>query len=229
MKNQVISLSEQEQTTLSQAESVIAAGLRSFVDVGTALAEIRDAKLYRMTHTTFADYLKDRWGMTKAHGYRMIKSARFVKDFEVSAKERHIPLPSSERQVRILQQVQDKEQCFSILETAREIAGDQQIAIRHIVEAMSRLQLGDQSQAARAAADIATMNSAASDEVSQILETVIDCLEHRSQCERELNLLRRLKDLMANDSRKSYRERKVGRSHPEIRIKGSNTDYVIHV
>lgn len=42
---------------------------------GEALATIRDERLYRVTHTTFADYVEARFGIGKSTAYRMIEAA----------------------------------------------------------------------------------------------------------------------------------------------------------
>jgi hypothetical protein len=52
--------------------------MTTFIEVGTALAEIRDSRLYRRTHSSFTAYLQERWNMGRAHGYRMIEAAQAV-------------------------------------------------------------------------------------------------------------------------------------------------------
>lgn len=42
---------------------------------GEALATIRDERLYRITHTSFENYVLDRWGFSRATAYRMIDAA----------------------------------------------------------------------------------------------------------------------------------------------------------
>ena len=63
---------------LTDCECVIASGMRTFVDVGTALAEIRDSRLYRATHATFEAYCRGRWGMAKTHANRLVGAAQVV-------------------------------------------------------------------------------------------------------------------------------------------------------
>ena len=52
-----------ERSKLRKLESVVAEGISSFVVVGEALKEIRDAKLYRESHKTFEKYVDDKWSM----------------------------------------------------------------------------------------------------------------------------------------------------------------------
>ena len=47
---------------LAELETVIESGIRTFVDVGRALLEIRDSRLYRESYPTFDEYCRERWG-----------------------------------------------------------------------------------------------------------------------------------------------------------------------
>lgn len=76
MSELAVIVSEIERARLAQLEAVVERGMQTFVDVGLALAEIRDARLYRETHTTFELYLDERWAMSRAKGYRMIDAAQ---------------------------------------------------------------------------------------------------------------------------------------------------------
>jgi hypothetical protein len=58
-----------------ELETVVERGLGTFVEVGNALAEIRDRKLYRQTHGTFAAYCEDRWNVTDRRARQMIAAA----------------------------------------------------------------------------------------------------------------------------------------------------------
>lgn len=71
-------LSAAESSLLIKAEATIQAGLDTFVEVGEALAEIRDSRLYRDKHSTFEAYCRERWGMQRAQAYRLIESAEVV-------------------------------------------------------------------------------------------------------------------------------------------------------
>ena len=60
---------------LSRLEAIVRRGLDTDLEVGNALAEIRDTWLYRSTHETFEAYLRDRWGMSGPRGYQLIQAA----------------------------------------------------------------------------------------------------------------------------------------------------------
>lgn len=65
-----------EAERLAALEATIAQGLQTFVDVGNALLEIRDSRLYRTTHGTFEDYCRERWGMSRSYAHRTIEAAQ---------------------------------------------------------------------------------------------------------------------------------------------------------
>ncbi|WP_062235822.1 hypothetical protein [Aureimonas sp. N4] len=67
-----------QNSRLAECEKVIEKGLSTFVDVGNALVEIRDDKLYRETHQRFEDYCRDRWDLGRARAYQLIDHARTV-------------------------------------------------------------------------------------------------------------------------------------------------------
>jgi len=69
-------LSKAEVTRLSTCEKAIERGINTFVEVGQALTEIRDAKLYRVAHKTFEIYCKDRWNLGRSRAYELIDQAK---------------------------------------------------------------------------------------------------------------------------------------------------------
>jgi hypothetical protein len=93
------SVIEFEMGRLAELEITIKNGLKTFVDVGNALIEIRDARLYRGTHPTFEAYCKGRWDISRPYAYQLIDSAATVNNLSAMAD---IPLPTSERVVRPL-------------------------------------------------------------------------------------------------------------------------------
>jgi hypothetical protein len=76
----VPSLREDERALLDRLEQTIDRDLATFVEVGLALKLIRDRGLYRdVTPPTFEAYLRQRWGMSKPAGYRVMDSARVAR------------------------------------------------------------------------------------------------------------------------------------------------------
>jgi hypothetical protein len=68
-------MTQPEWGRLAQLEAVIGRGLKSFIEVGLAMKEIRDSKLYRQQHRTFGDYCRKRWGLSRIHAHRLIQAA----------------------------------------------------------------------------------------------------------------------------------------------------------
>lgn len=60
-----------EQSELTQYETVIARGLETFYEVGSALLAIRDKRLYKMTGT-FEEYCQTRWQMSKTRAFQFM-------------------------------------------------------------------------------------------------------------------------------------------------------------
>ena len=72
------SLSELEQTKLQQLETVINRGKQAFVEVGTALMEIRVKRLYRGEFNTFEEYCQNKWGFSRQFASLQIQSAEIA-------------------------------------------------------------------------------------------------------------------------------------------------------
>lgn len=86
---------------LTELEGVIERGRQTFVEVGEALAEIRDQRLYRDTHGTFEDYCRERWSMDRVNAHRHIEAAQVVGMLSTDNR------PSTVRQTRELARAED--------------------------------------------------------------------------------------------------------------------------
>ncbi len=75
MKNHEMVTLLRDDQRLTELEKVIARGKKPFVEVGMALAEIRDLRLYRREYGSFAEYCQSKWGWTRQHAYRLIEAA----------------------------------------------------------------------------------------------------------------------------------------------------------
>ncbi len=77
---------------LTELEEVIQAGKEAFFRVGSALAEIRDRRLYKPEFETFEAYCVQKWGFKRAHARRLIEAAIVVREVApigAIAKESH--------------------------------------------------------------------------------------------------------------------------------------------
>lgn len=68
-------LTHEDADDFARLEDVIRRGLETFVEVGNALAEIKERKLYRAEFGSFEGYVQVRWGWSRRHANRQIAAA----------------------------------------------------------------------------------------------------------------------------------------------------------
>jgi hypothetical protein len=68
-------LSHAEAIALADCEQRIERGMKTFIEVGMALAAIQQNRLYRAQFDTFEEYCADRWGFTGRRGRQLIEAA----------------------------------------------------------------------------------------------------------------------------------------------------------
>lgn len=98
-----------EISRLTELESRIEAGLNTFIDVGNALLEIRDEKLYRLDYGTFEEYCQERWGFNDRRARQLISAAETVATLK-SGTVVPLLIPTTERIVRPLTKLEPEEQ-----------------------------------------------------------------------------------------------------------------------
>jgi hypothetical protein len=86
------------QARLGELEKVIEDGLVTFVEVGRALTQIRDERLYKPKYSRFEDYCRERWNWSRVQAHRTIDAAEVVGSLLPMGNK----LPASERQARPL-------------------------------------------------------------------------------------------------------------------------------
>lgn len=86
-----------ERVRLTELESIIEQGLQTFYDVGKALDEIREQKLYRETDHTFEAYCRNKWSIARRTAYQFIDAAKVMENLAEADNK-----PTKERQVRPL-------------------------------------------------------------------------------------------------------------------------------
>jgi phage N-6-adenine-methyltransferase len=99
-------LSIQEEVRLAALEETIDRGIRTFVEVGSALMEIRDGRLYRERYATFEDYCRERWAMVASRARQLIGASVVVANLESVTTV----TPESERQARPLAALEPDQQ-----------------------------------------------------------------------------------------------------------------------
>jgi len=84
-------LTPDQQRELERLEVVIKAGWKTFLEVGEALAKVRDLELYKGRYGSFEDYWKLELGFSRSYAYNLIGSAEVmeqlssIEDFEVKS------------------------------------------------------------------------------------------------------------------------------------------------
>lgn len=68
-------LSRDELLALSGYEQTIERGLNTYIEVGTALGQVREQRLYRAQYASFQAYCATRWGFTGRRGNQLIEAA----------------------------------------------------------------------------------------------------------------------------------------------------------
>ncbi len=101
MKNHEMVMSIRESQRLAELEKVIAKGQKTFVEVGLALAEIRDLRLYKREYSGFEEYCQKKWGWTRQYVNYQIAGARV----KAALPEKVATMVATERQARELGKV----------------------------------------------------------------------------------------------------------------------------
>jgi len=114
-------LQEMTPEELEEREQVITEGMQTFIEVGEALADIRDRKGYKHNYGTFEEYCKQRWGLTARHCRNLIGASKVAtiagqngKSLSQTAAQ-HIATLETEQQIEFISK-HDAEQM-----TAREV------------------------------------------------------------------------------------------------------------
>lgn len=102
MNNQLTTL---EKSRLSECESIIEKSMSSFYDMGIALREIRELKLYKEEYSTFDEYCVAKWSIKKDYANKVIGSSDVIDNLNTIVSV----LPKSEGQTRPLTKLKDPE------------------------------------------------------------------------------------------------------------------------
>ena len=86
-------LTEIERHLLDQAEAKIEHGLQTYIEVGGALLEVKERKLYREHHRSMKDYMLDRWQITRTYGHRLMTGYRIARNLVLGEEGESEMLP----------------------------------------------------------------------------------------------------------------------------------------
>jgi hypothetical protein len=116
-------LSEAEQAELYACEAVIETGWATFVQVGLALARIREAQLYRIEFQCFDTYCRVKWQYARRYVDQVIAAAQLFNHLSANCAQHK---PDHESQLRPLVGL-SLEQAAAVWERAVARAGSRKI------------------------------------------------------------------------------------------------------
>lgn len=131
-------LTTNEQSELAALEAVIERGLNTFVEVGNALLQIRESKLYR-AFGTFEDYCRVRWGMVASRARQLIAAAEITEN--IKSVTVVTLLPQTESQARPLAQLEPEQQ-REAWSRAVETAPNGKVTAAHVAQVVGEIKTG---------------------------------------------------------------------------------------
>jgi len=140
-EHSIEAISADESKRLIALEETIKQGLDTFVEVGEALLEIRDSRLYRIEHSTFENYCREKWGMSRTFAFYQIEAAKTVNNLNVHNCEHK---PTTESQARPLTKLPPKDQPKA-WQKAVEIAGGEQPTAKQVSQAVVEISKADET------------------------------------------------------------------------------------
>lgn len=93
-------LTQPEQIELANLEAQVQRGIKAFWEMGEALRQIRDKRLYRQNYSSFEKYCPARWQISWRSAYQLIEAAVLMENLRHGAGIE--TLPANERQARPL-------------------------------------------------------------------------------------------------------------------------------
>ncbi len=141
-------LSATETKRRQELEGIITRNFKAFYDVGCALREIQQKRLYRSTHKAFADYCKDLWEMGRQYAYRLIDASQIVDEIKMIFQklspigDNSAWVPQNESQARALIKLKDDPEAIkTIIEEAVRTAPAGKVTASHIKKTAKKLHL----------------------------------------------------------------------------------------
>ncbi len=116
--------------SLAELEGIIERGLTTFVEVGSALMEIRDRKLYLGQYKTFDAYCRGRWGFQRTRAYQLMSAAEVVMSTNVDIQ--------NESQARELARLKDEEEIIAVYRQLQDEYGNEHVTAERIRRLVTR-------------------------------------------------------------------------------------------
>lgn len=112
-------LTAAETDHLARCETTIERGLGAFMEVGAALLDVRDNRLYRTDYPTFEAYCAERWGISRPRAYELMTAAEVVSGMP----DIDVPAPANARQATELARVPEADRAEVWAETVSRTEG----------------------------------------------------------------------------------------------------------
>jgi len=167
--NDQVKLSQTERNRFRELEDIISEGLETFIEVGKALAEIKDKGFYREDFKSFESYCTSIWDFSRSYGDRLIRSAEIFSDLEKVVPIGTI-LPGKENHIRPLAKLETPTQRAEVWQEVVNTAPDGVVTAKHVEAVVEK----------RVAHTRKIMSSSESDEYytpSNILDAIYGCLK----------------------------------------------------
>jgi phage N-6-adenine-methyltransferase len=126
-----------ERSALAECEAVIERNLTVFYETGQALLKIRDGRLYRVTHGTFEEYCRERWGWGRNYTNKVIMASEVVGN--LSSGYNCTQVPATESQARELASLEPEQQ-REVWQKAVETAPNGHVTAAHVRETRESLE-----------------------------------------------------------------------------------------
>lgn len=141
------SLTVGEKKQLATLEQTIDRGVKSFVEVGNALAEIKSAKLFTDTADTFEGYCKKRWGFAKSRAYQYIEAAKVVEVVSTNGGKT-VPNERVARELASVEKPSDQKKVWqAVVESApKDDKGEPKITAAHVAHVIEETAAGKESK-----------------------------------------------------------------------------------
>lgn len=117
-----MALTVDEKIRLANLEERIDDRVRGMVEIGEALGEIREARLYREQYQSFEEYCQNRWSFSRDRADQMIGAQAIVRAMAESGQVKSKILPSKERHTRELKRLEPETRAEA-WDEAVEVAG----------------------------------------------------------------------------------------------------------
>jgi hypothetical protein len=137
-------LTSTEKTLKAELEAVVSAGLEEFLRVGTALAELRNRRLYRTEFATFEAYCRGRFSLARSSVDQLIRSSIVARDLLDSGIE--LSPNTSEAVIRPLSALPGQElqaACWSLVKSLAPESQPRQPLVSKVCRIIRNLVDGD--------------------------------------------------------------------------------------